>query len=119
MDSTVTKISEIVPKNGKRFQFLYEYDFGDGWSHEVVFEGCLRAESGQRYPLCLEGERACPPENVGGIWGYAEFLEAMADPNHEQHEEFLEWRGPFDPEKFDAVKTTKAMRRGLPNWRKM
>ena len=62
VDSTVTKISEIVPKNGKRFQFLYEYDFGDGWSHEVVFEGCLRAELGQRYPLCLEGERACPPK---------------------------------------------------------
>jgi len=117
VDSTVTKISDIVPKNGKRFQFLYEYDFGDGWEHEVMFEGCLRAESGQRYPLCLEGERVCPPEDVGGVSGYLEYLEALADPSHEQHDEFLEWRGPFDPEQFDAAKTTKTMRRGLPDWR--
>ena len=53
VDSTVTKISEIVPKDGKRFHFLYEYDFGDGWEHEVLFEGCLKAEKGGRYPrLC-------------------------------------------------------------------
>ena len=77
VDSTVTKISEIVPKDGKRFGFRYQYDFGDNWQHEVVFEGCLRTETGQRYPLCLEGERACPPEDVGGVWGYAEYLEAL------------------------------------------
>lgn len=117
VDTTVTKISEIVPQNGKRFRFLYEYDFGDDWQHEVVFEGCLRAESGQRYPLCVEGERNCPPEDVGGVWGYAEFLEALSDPNHEQHEDFVEWGGDFAPEEFDALKTTKAMRRGLPDWR--
>lgn len=117
VDSTVTKISEIVPKDGKRFQFTYEYDFGDDWKHEVLFEGCLRAEKGQRYPICVEGERACPPEDVGGVWGYAEYLDALADPKHEQHEEMLQWRGPFDAEKFDADKATKAMRRGLPDWR--
>jgi len=117
VDSTVTKISEIVPKDGKRFQLLYQYDFGDNWEHEIVFEGCLRAESGQRYPMCIEGERNCPPEDVGGVWGYAEFLEALADPNHEQHEDFVEWAGDFDPDEFDAMKTTKAMRRGLPDWR--
>ncbi|TWU08367.1 Plasmid pRiA4b ORF-3-like protein [Stieleria varia] len=91
VDSTVTKISKIVPKNGKRFQFLYEYDFGDGWEHEVLFEGCLRSEKGGRYPLCVEGERNCPPEDVGGVWGYAEFLEAFANPKHEQHDDFVEW----------------------------
>ena len=119
VDSTVTKISEIIPKNGKRFQFLYEYDFGDGWEHEVLFEGCLKAEKGGRYPVCVEGERACPPEDVGGVWGYAEFLEAIADPKHEQHDDFVEWGGDFDAEEFDAGKTTKAMQRGLPNWRNM
>ena len=66
---------------------------------------------------CIEGERACPPEDVGGIRGYAEYLEAMADPDHERRQEFMEWRGKFDPELFDATKTTKAMRRGLPDWR--
>lgn len=118
VDSTITKISEIVPKDGKRFRFLYEYDFGDGWKHEVLFEGCLKAEKGGRYPLCVEGERNCPPEDVGGVWGYVEYLEAIADPKHEQHEDFIEWRGPFDAEEFDSEKRTKAMRRGLPDWRK-
>ena len=117
VDSTIRKISEIVPKDGKRFGFLYEYDFGDGWKHEVLFEGCLKAESGDRYPLCVEGECACPPEDVGGIGGYEEFLEALADPKHEQHDAFVEWAGEFDPEMFDAEKTTKLMRRGIPDWR--
>jgi hypothetical protein len=119
VDSTVTKISKIVPEDGKRFRFLYEYDFGDGWEHDVLFEGCLKAEKGDRYPLCLEGERNCPPEDVGGVWGYAEFLEAIGDPKHEEHDRMLEWAGEFDPEEFDAGKATKAMRRGLPDWRQM
>lgn len=117
VDSTITKISDVIPKSGERFRFKYEYDFGDGWIHEVLFEGCLKAEKGGRYPVCVEGERACPPEDVGGVWGYAEYLEVLADPQNDQHEDFLQWRGPYDSEKFDAVKTTKAMRRGLPDWR--
>ena len=117
IDSTVTKISEIVPKAGKRFQFRYEYDFGDSWQHEVLFEGCLKAEKGSRYPLCVEGERKCPPEDVGGVSGYSRFLEAIANPNHERHDELVEWAGDFDPEEFDAVKATNVMRRGLPDWR--
>ena len=116
VDSTVTKISDIVPKEGKQIGFVYEYDFGDGWEHEVLFEVCLPAEKSGRYPLCVEGERSCPPEDVGGVWGYTEFLEALADPKHEQHEEFKEWAGPFDPEHFDSVKLTKKMLRGLPDW---
>ena len=119
VDSRITKISEIVPNSGKPFSFLYEYDFGDGWEHEVLFEGCIRAEKGQRYPICIEGERACPPEDVGGVWSYAEYLEALTDPEHEQHEDFLEWAGPFDPEKFDAKEATKEIRRGVLNWRDM
>ena len=80
-----------MPKDGKRFGFLHQYDFGDNWQHEVLFEGCLRAGSGQRYPLCIEGERACPPEDVGGVWGYAEYLEAMADPKSTVLLWFLFW----------------------------
>lgn len=72
-----------------------------------------------RYPVCLEGENACPPEDVGGVGGYTEYLEAIADPDHEQHEEMLQWRGKFDPKQFDAEKVTKRMRRGLPDWRRM
>jgi hypothetical protein len=117
-DSTHTRISEILPADGKRFAFSYEYDFGDSWLHEIIFEGCLPATPGGRYPLCLEGERACPPENVGGIGGYAEFLKVLADPGDERHVEWTRWVGPFAPEKFDPNQATRAMRKGLPDdWR--
>ncbi len=117
VNSLETKISDIVPTNGKQLRFQYEYDFGDGWQHEVLFEGCLPVVKGGRYPVCLEGERSCPPEDIGGVWGYADFLQALSDPQHEQHEDYKEWAGDFDAEKFDATKTTKLMKRGLPNWR--
>jgi hypothetical protein len=117
VNSLRARLSDVVPEDGKRFRFEYEYDFGDGWEHEVLFEGCLRAERGVRYPICVEGERACPPEDVGGTYGYQEYLEAMADPEHEEHESYMEWRGPFHPEAFNAKAATKMMRRGLPNWR--
>ena len=117
INSTHTKISQILPKDRTRFRFIYEYDFGDDWLHEVLFEGCPKPQPRKKYPLCLEGERACPPEDVGGIGGYAEFLEALADPQHEEHAAFLQWSGPFNPDEFDAQAATKAMKEGLPNWR--
>jgi hypothetical protein len=117
-DSTTTTISDILPKTSRRFRLEYEYDFGDSWHHEVLFEGVVRADPKARYPLCLEGERACPPEDCGGVWGYAEFVEAIQNPDHERYEELLEWvGGRFDPEEFDPAKATKAMRKGLPDWR--
>ncbi len=117
-DSTTTKISDILPKTGKRFSFVYEYDFGDSWHHEVLFEGIMRPDSKVKYPLCLEGARACPPEDCGGIWGYADFVAAIGDKRHERHYEFVEWfGGRFDPEKFDPAKATREMRKGLKEWR--
>lgn len=114
IDSTRTKISDITQNAGKRFSFTYEYDFGDGWEHEIRFEGSPEKEPGKKYPLCLEGARACPPEDVGGIYGFYDFLAALADPKHEQHDDFIEWGGGFDPKEFDAEETSKAMRKGLP-----
>ena len=93
MDSTRTKISQIVPEDGKPFKFLYEYDFGDGWQHEILFEGCPSPEKGKKYPLCLEGARACPPEDVGGAGGYAEFVEACRTPSTSEYNEMREWVG--------------------------
>ena len=69
VNSLDTRISQVVPEDGTRLRFEYEYDFGDGWEHEVLFEGLIPVEKGVRYPLCVEGERACPPEDVGGPTG--------------------------------------------------
>jgi hypothetical protein len=112
-DSTTTKISDILPKTSKRFRFQYEYDFGDSWYHEVLFEGVVRADSTVKYPRCLEGERACPPEDCGGVWGYADFVEAIQNKDHEQHEQLLEWvGGQFDPEAFDIEAVNKELATG-------
>jgi len=118
-DSTTTMLSEIIPRSSKPLRFLYEYDFGDGWEHEVLFEGCPKIDEGGQYPVCLEGKRACPPEDVGGIGGYEEFLKTIADPDHEEHKDMLRWAGGwFDPEAFDVTAATKEMKKGLPDWRK-
>ncbi|AMV32063.1 Plasmid pRiA4b ORF-3-like protein [Pirellula sp. SH-Sr6A] len=120
VDSTKTNLSRVLPKTGKRFGFKYKYDFGDGWEHEILFEGTPAADPKLKYPLCLEGERACPPEDCGGVWGYDELLEAICSPKHDQHEDMLEWiGGKFDSEDFDPKKATKEMRKGLPDWRNM
>ena len=117
-DSTTTLLSEIVPKTSKPFRLLYQYDFGDSWEHEVVVEKTVAPEPGRKYPLCLDGARACPPEDCGGVWSYGDFLEAIGDKKHERHEELREWiGGAFDPEAFDAAEATRRMKRGLPNWR--
>jgi len=118
-DSTSTKLSDILPKTGDGFRFVYEYDFGDSWDHEVLFEGCVPPEPGRSYPACVEGARACPPEDVGGTYGYADFLKAIRNPKNKEHDEMREWAGgSFDPEVFDPAAATKAMKKGLPDWRR-
>lgn len=80
----------------------YIYDYGDNWEHTIKLEKILPRKEGIKYPICVDGARACPPEDCGGKWGYKEFLEAITDPNHEMHEELLDWvGGDFDPEYFD------------------
>ena len=110
------RVSDLVSQHGTKLRIDYEYDFGDGWQHSIVLEKVTDAEPGVRYPRCIDGDRACPPEDVGGVWGFADFVEAITNSNHEQHEEFLEWNGPFDPTEFDAKKATRRMREGLPVW---
>ncbi|HSR54414.1 MAG TPA: plasmid pRiA4b ORF-3 family protein [Acidobacteriota bacterium] len=84
---------------------LYEYDFGDGWQHHVELEEITPRVGGKKYPVCLGGERACPPEDCGGPWGYADFLEAVSDSAHEEHARMLEWvGGKFDPSDFSPQK---------------
>jgi hypothetical protein len=109
-DSTTTRLSDLVPTGGrKKVRFEYEYDFGDSWWHQILVE---KVEAGNATPECLAGERACPPDDCGGPWGYADFCDAVTDPRHERHEELTEWLGgPFDPEAFDPRAATRQMRR--------
>ena len=110
------RISALVSEHGTRLRMRYEYDFGDCWQHEVVLEEVIESEPGIRYPRCIAGEGACPPEDVGGVYAFAEYVEAITNPNHSDHEDFLEWNGPFDPADFDATTATRRMRKGLPAW---
>lgn len=99
-DSTDTTLEEIVSDNS--LSFYYEYDLGDSWMHEITVQRVEESATEER-PRCTGGARACPPEDCGGPGGYANFLEAIADPEHEEHLSMLEWAGgDFDPEEFDA-----------------
>jgi len=90
---------------------LYTYDFRDSWEHELKIEKVLPPESGVRHPRCLEGQRACPPEDCGGPWGFENLLEVFNDPNDEEYEEMREWVGKdYDPEYFELDSVNRAMR---------
>ena len=96
------RLGDLIKQKGRTFRYLY--DFGDSWEHELVLEGSRYFNPELRTELaCLEGERACPPEDVGGVPGYYEFCKALKDPNHEEHESYMEWSGgDFDSERFDS-----------------
>jgi hypothetical protein len=80
----------------------YEYDFGDGWEHEITLEKILPVNANDKYPQCIAGARACPPEDCGGVYGYENLLKIIKDPNHEEYKEQIKWLGgEFNPEDFD------------------
>ena len=102
LDETEACLRDIAPE---RTKIRYQYDFGDSWNHVVVVEKILEGAEGSP-PMCIDGARACPPEDSGGPWGYANKLEALANPDDEDSEELRDWMGEdFDPERFekDAV----------------
>ena len=88
LDDSKFKVGKIVEKFPE-FDFIY--DFGDWWSHKVIFEGFVLADINEKYPVCIGGKNAGPPEDVGGPPGFEEFKVAIKDKNHERHEEFLQW----------------------------
>ena len=103
------KLSQVVAQGLTKF--AYTYDFGDNWDHVIQVEKTLEAEPGARYPRCVAGKRACPPEDCGGPWGYGHFLEAIQGPKHPEHKDMLEWvGGEFDPEAFDMEAVNRRLR---------
>jgi len=103
-------LRDLAPKKGSKLK--YEYDFGEGWMHLLKVEQVITDEPGFSGAECLGGENACPPEDVGGVWGYAELQEALKNPKHEEYEHYREWVGPdFDPSAFDLKKVNASLKR--------
>ncbi|MEJ2697770.1 MAG: plasmid pRiA4b ORF-3 family protein [Candidatus Sulfobium sp.] len=82
------KIASYFKKKSDKARYIYDY--GDDWEHVITLEEILPRDEANEYPLCSGGARACPPEDCGGVWGYADFLEAIMDPAHESLEEMLD-----------------------------
>lgn len=94
--------------------FRYEYDFGDGWEHDILIEAVQPPDPDQHMPLCLGGERAAPPEDCGGIWRYGWILEVLANPRDPDRREMLDWLGgPIDPDAFDLEAVNRRLGSGL------
>jgi hypothetical protein len=109
VDEARFRLNQVIYREGQRFR--YEYDFGDSWDHTLLVEKILPPQESVRYPICLKGKRACPPEDVGGVWGYENFLEAICNTDHHEHEEYLNWiGGEFDPEAFNLEEVNTRLR---------
>jgi hypothetical protein len=101
LDARKTTLLDAIADTGAK-SFKYLYDFGDGWEHSIKIERIAPAADGILYPRLIEASGRCPPEDVGGPWGYQEAREALADPSHERHEEIAEWWGA-DPLDLDTI----------------
>ncbi|MBK1721242.1 IS1096 element passenger TnpR family protein [Thiocystis violacea] len=110
LDETRYKLSHLLEH--EKDWITYEYDFGDGWRHKITLEKALFVGPETTLPQCIKGKGACPPEDVGGLWGYYGFLEAIADPQHEEHADYLEWvGGAFDPNALDLDEINALLRK--------
>ena len=114
-DAEDTELKKVVKKEGTTFN--YTYDFGDSWEHEIVLEKILPLDPDQIYPYCLDGARACPPEDCGGLPGYMNILETLKKPKSKAYKELMEWLDEeFDPEAFDAEAVNEEIALGLEEW---
>ena len=108
LDEQEYRLSQLL-KNEKD-SMVYEYDFGDSWEHNIRLEKILPFDPDAVLPLCLKAKGACPPEDVGGIWGYSNFMEALSDPDHPEHTEYKEWvGGGFDPAAYDIKEVNEML----------
>lgn len=101
------KLSSVLRRPGAKM--AYTYDFGDNWEHAVVLEKLMPLLPDMIDPICIDGNLACPPDDCGGIPGFYELLEALADPNHEQHQEMRDWVGDFDPRAFSVDEVNRKL----------
>lgn len=111
IDERRKRLRDVVSRVGTRL--VYVYDFGDDWRHDLQLEAILLPDPDQQYSCCVAGERRGPPEDVGGPPGYQDYLEALANPKHEEHETWLQWRGRFEPEAFSLAAVNQQLRKEL------
>lgn len=116
IDESRVRLREVVPHVGTHFGYLY--DFGDSWRHDLLLEAIVLPDLEGQYPHCLAGERRTPPEDVGSPPGYEDYLEALADPEHPEHENVLRWRGPFNPEAFSLATVNQQLEKKLRSARR-
>jgi len=110
LDERRYSVADLAP--AAKQKFIYEYDFGDSWEHEVMVEKTLPPDADFKHPVCLGGAMACPPEDCGGLGGYSNLLEVLADPKHPEHEEMKEWvGGGFHAEEFCVEDVNEILRR--------
>ena len=103
------KLLNLLEKEEERI--LYEYDFGDGWKHELILEKILPGDNELEFPTCLAGKMNCPPEDCGGIRGYSNLLEILKDLHHEEYDSYIVWLGgEFYPEYFDKDKVNRLLK---------
>jgi hypothetical protein len=106
LDARKARLDKVIEDVGTK-TLRYIYDFGDGWKHTIKIEKLTAPEVGVLYPRLIVATGRCPPEDCGGPWGYAEFLDAIRDPAHERHAELKEWIGcDFDPDNVDSEELT-------------
>lgn len=117
LQADVIQLRQLV--DGGVDHFVYEYDFGDSWRHDITIEGCREGEAEQDYPAFVDGARRGPPEDVGGIQGFEEFLEAVSNPGHSEYRRMIRWYGKrYDPLDIDErrirmlIEKLAARRRG-------
>ena len=109
-DERRVRLADVLRR--RKSKMKYEYDFGDGWVHEIVLEDILPADPDAVYPVVVKGRRACPPEDCGGVLGFYNFLDAIEDPDHPDHEDIKEWYAdPFDPAAFDTDEANRIFHR--------
>jgi len=111
-DESRAKLDSLISKKEQLFE--YEYDFSDGWFHTITVERILRRTTPLIQAHCLEGFGACPPEDIGGAWGYNECLSALADTNHESHYRYKEWMGQYFEADFYSVKVANTLLAKIP-----
>ena len=102
LDYRKIRLNKLVQLEKEKLE--YEYDFGDGWLHEIVLEKIFPVDPNIHYPICLNGEMHCPQEDVGGVHGYTNLLKILKNPKHEEYEDFMVWVGEdFNSELFDIT----------------